>query len=188
MNRIRVWIFRIFVLLGTGLLLCTWFMPLWSCEVIGAPGTIQIRPWGLEIAINEYFMEFVADAPMPAFFAPAMWTFLGLVVGMLIFSLFAKEKMLNIFGKVKMPLPQFLILFVGIAFVVFVIVMPAVTAIRTGAFYDLHLIGRSYIDTPFHESTNAYAGLLPGYWLTCAVGPYFMALALLRNKIIGKKA
>lgn len=164
-------------------------MPWWTCEIVELmldEPSILIRPWGLENNVKG-FESYAADAEMPSFFAPLMWTYLCLCILGLIYSLFAHEKKIRI-GKFNSTMPQLLIGLVGISFLVVVITAVIFAAIRTGDFYGTKLIGRTYIIvTPYFMESDVYANLTPGFWLASSVGPLLIILALLRNKILNIK-
>jgi hypothetical protein len=131
---------------------------------------------------------------MPAFFAPLMWVYLGLAIALLFVGMFVKDITVKL-GKLgarlprwlmRLPLPQWLILGVGVSYVVFVVTCAIVAYVRTAEFGML-LIGETYLVIgDFELGTLAIAGFQWGYWLACAVGPALVVLALARNKITGK--
>ena len=197
MGNAKVWLFRFLVLVVIGLMLVSWFMPWWSIEIYElGDDVVVIRPWGLEdnsesgyqpSGDEEVLPVTLKGADMPVWFAPAMWTYLGIVVAALLFSLFVKRKELKIW-KIKSTLPSLIIGTVGFSYIVVVVLCVIVTAIRTGDFYGVHLMGYTYIDLGHYPyQSGAEAGMKLGYWLSCAVGPLLIVLALLRNKIIGNK-
>lgn len=184
MSNARIWLFRVLVIGSAGLMLLSWFMPWWKGRIIEILGWVQIRPWGLEHNLQEY-TGYIAGAEMPAWFAPLIWAYLGLCIGLLLFSLFASEKRVGL-GKFKLSLPHVIIGGVGLSYIVVVVLAVIIAAIRTGDFYGIHLIGKSFFSLGYPIEGNVEAGFLFGYWLACGVGPLLIVLALLRNKIIGK--
>jgi len=184
MGSFRVWLFRGLVIVAAGLLLFSWFMPWWRAFIATINGQVQIHPWGLKHNLIGPDAAYMAGTEMPAFFAPLMWTYLGICIALLLFSLLVKEKTFNL-GKFKLSLPKVLIGGVGLSYIVVVVLAVIIAAIRTGDFYGTPLIGVTYV--AFNDvGTAVEAGLLFGYWLACGVGPLLIVLALLRNKIIGK--
>lgn len=168
-------------------MLLSWFMPWWSINVyeIGENAAV-IRPWGLETQLRESEQALIAGAEMPGWFAPFTFTYLGIAMLALVFSLFAKDKQFK-FGSIKFTLPSLLIGLVGLSYIVVVITMFVVATIRTGDYFGgINLIGYTYIDLGEPYVSGADAGLLWGYWLACVVGPLLVVLALVRNKIIGE--
>ncbi len=186
MSNARVWLFRILVLASGGLMLVSWFMPWWSIEIYELyKDVVVIRPWGLENFIPQAYMHMIEGSEMPGWFAPAMWIYLGLCITALLFAAFVKDRNMRLIGR-EFNLPKFIIGFVGFSFIVVVVLAVIIAAIRTGDFFDIRLIGDNYIELSEAEYSGAWAGLLLGYWLACAVGPLLIILAILRNKIRGK--
>ncbi len=183
----RVWFFRIAILVLIGLLLTSWFLPWWTCEIEMLKCNIWIHPWGLSHNLG-VFAGYAHGADMPIWFAPIMWAYLSICVIALIASLFIKDKIIKL-GKFSFKLPSLIIGLVGFSYIVVVVAAVIMAAIRTGDFYNTHLIGYTYVvlseDT--HMESAAYTSLLTGYWLACAVGPSLLILSLLREKIIGNK-
>jgi hypothetical protein len=187
MSNSKVWLFRGLLIVVGGLMLLSWFMPWWSINVyeIGEDAAV-IRPWGLETHLRESEQALIAGAEMPDWFAPFTFTYLGIAVLALVFSLFAKAKQFK-FGSIKLTLPSLLIGLVGLSYIVVVITMFVVATIRTGEYFGgINLIGYTYIDLGEPYMSGADAGLLFGYWLACVVGPLLVLLAIFRNKIIGE--
>lgn len=122
---------------------------------------------------------------MPVWFAPFMWTYLGLVVVALLFSLFAKEKEVKI-GRFKSSLPQLIIGLVGFSYIVVAIVAAIYIAVRTGDFFGVKLMGHTVVDLTYPLIGDAFSKLLLGYWLVCGAGILCLLLAIFRKRIIGK--
>jgi hypothetical protein len=66
------------------------------------------------------------------------------------------------------------------------IIAVIVAAIMTGDIDGLTLIKRYYIAMGGGMLSWVQGHLRFGYWLACSIGPFLIALALFRNKIIGK--
>lgn len=186
MDSLRVWLFRVLTLAAAGLLLYSWFQPWWTANVLEIMGSnnVIIYPWVFEADLEE-MQVMVENAYMPAWFAPAMWIYLGLAVAALLFSLFAREKRVGP-GKFKLSLPQLLIGVVGLSYVVVVAIAAVMIAIRSGEFYGAPLMGMIEVNLGAEYFSEVETALEFGYWLACGVGPLCIALALLRNKITGK--
>ncbi|MDD4924122.1 MAG: hypothetical protein PHF74_04730 [Dehalococcoidales bacterium] len=185
MGNARVWIFRFLILAVSAFLVWTWLQPWWELYIREASFYMQIRPWGLSHNLGNYIV-YLPGAEMPAFFAPIMWTYLGLAVAALFYSMFVKDKKFNIW-KLRFNLPTFIIGLVGISYIVVVITAVIVAYIRTADFGVL-LIGHTYIELgEFPVGANGIADLQQGYWMACAAGPLLLILAILRNIIIGRK-
>ena len=185
MSNARVWLFRVLILAAAGLMLYSWFMPWWMANVFEiAEDAVVIRPWGLEENLGP-MVSMIKGSDMPAFFAPAMWTYLGLAIAALLFALWVKDRDVRLL-RINFNLPKFIIGLVGFSYIVVVVLAVIIAAIRTGDFYGLKLIGYTFVDLGDPMVSGIEAGLLLGYWLACAIGPLLIVLALLRNKIIGK--
>jgi hypothetical protein len=186
MGNSRVWIFRFLLLAVTGLLVYSWFQPWWQASIeMVADDAAVIHPWGLETNMPADVMTFVRGADMPGWFAPAMFTYLGIVIVALLASLFIANKKIKLW-KINVTLPGLLIGLSGFSYIVVVVLAVIVAAIRTGDYYYMKLLGNTLIDMGGEIQANANGYLLTGYWLACAAGPLLILLALLRNKIIGK--
>lgn len=186
MNNGRVWLFRVLVLVGAGVVLAAWFLPWWSIYIyeIGADSVI-IHPWGLETRMREAESNLIASAQMPAWFAPMMWAFLAALLLALVVGMFIKDRDLKI-GKFQFPIPNLLIGLPGLAYIISAVVAAVYAALRMQDFFGgVNFIGYTYIDLGEPYVTGADAGLLIGYYLTCAVGLYLILLGVLRDKIIG---
>lgn len=183
MNSVRNWIFRFIVLIIIGLLLYSWFLPWWHADVVLLSGWIQIRPWGLEHNMQVY-EGYMKGSEMPGFFAPVMWAYLAISVIALILSLFLQKKYINIF-KYRISLTRFIVGLFGISYIVVVISAVIIAAIRTGDFYNVKLIGDTFLDWSDIQQTWIYADLQVGYWLACVVGLLASMVAVLYNKILG---
>jgi hypothetical protein len=78
MNNIRVWLFRGLVIIAGGLLVISWSMPWWSCDILAVKlsNAIIIHPYGLEVNMGAYASYFEEmGIVMPGWFAPFMWTY-----------------------------------------------------------------------------------------------------------------
>ncbi len=179
------WIFRILLVISLGVMIWSWLMPWWSISVpeMKVYDMVVIHPWGLDIYSD--ITAYVYGAAMPGWFAPMMWTYLGLCIAALVLSMFMKDKKVKLW-KFNLTLPNFIIGLVGFSYVVVVITMVIVASIRVGDFYDAKLIGVTLVEPLQDHYYDAYSGLRYGYFTACGVGPALILLALLRNKIIKK--
>ncbi len=189
MSSTRAWLFRVLVLASGGLLLYSWFQPWWSAYAIGYPGKehLLIRPWGLEVdkTIIGPYLGSVTGWEMPALLTPAMWTYLAIAIAALLFSLWAKDKDLK-FWKVRSTLPSWTIGIVGFSYIVVLVTMVIVAAIKTGEVVGMKLIGSTVLSVA-GDTGPMVADLQLGYWLAYGAGTLLIVLALLRNKIIGQR-
>jgi hypothetical protein len=186
MGSLRVWLFRVLVLLAAGLFLVSWLIPWWRSNIQEAGLFVQIRPWGLEHNLG-YYMQYMGDDPsMPAFFAPLMWLYLVLAIGALLVSMFVEGRSVRL-GTFELSLPHVLIAGVGLSYI-FVAVVFVIYAYMRMAALDILFVGTSYITIEHFElGAEAISDLEPGFWLACAAGPVCVVLALLRNVITGGK-
>jgi hypothetical protein len=59
MREVRAWIFRGLVLVATGLLLYSWFVPLWGLDIaMLRPDAVLVRPWGEELFLDKWAAQF----------------------------------------------------------------------------------------------------------------------------------
>ncbi|GAI56414.1 unnamed protein product, partial [marine sediment metagenome] len=178
--------FRILVLAAAGLMLVSWFMPWWAASILElGEAAVVIRPWGLEADLRE-MNPMIAGSDMPVWFAPLMWTYLGICIGLLLLSLLVKGKAFSL-GKFRFSLPKVLIGGVGLSYIVVVVLAVIIAAIRTGDFYNVKLIGYSFVSLGESYESGIESGLQFGYWLASGVGSLLIVLALFRNKIVGKR-
>lgn len=184
---LRLWLFRGLIVLGASLMLYSWYSPWWGASISDLSGRdhILMRPWGVEVMaaeIRTYANRTLYS--MPAFFAPLMWTYLGLCMVALVISLFV-EKQFTL-GRFRLSLPQVLIGLVGLSYVIAVATAFAIAQIRAGA-GGVDFVGSSIVPNPMTGGNTRFTGeLKPGYWMAGAAGLFLVVLALLRNAIIGK--
>jgi hypothetical protein len=182
MVKYRNWLFRGSMIIAIGLMILSWFMTWWECTTPAMSYWVRIHPWGLDANLG-VFIAYIEGSDMPVWFAPFMWIYFGICIAALLYSLVAKEKVFTL-GKLKLPLPQIVIGGVGLSYIIVVILAVIVAAIRSGDFFNMSLVGFTYIEEAYG---NVYGTLLPGYWLACVTGPLLVFLAVFRNKIIGRK-
>jgi len=99
----RVWLFRSLVIVAIGLILLSWFMPWWRADIIMLNNWAQIRPYGLEL--DPFTAGYFPSAKMPAYFAPLIWTYFAIIMILMVFSLFVKDRILRL-GKIKISLQK----------------------------------------------------------------------------------
>ena len=182
----RAWIFRGLVLVAIGWLLYSWFMPLWGLDIAQLrPDAIMVRPWGVELFLGPDNIP-----AMPVFFAPLMWTYLGISVVLLLSSLLVREKAFSL-GRLRLSLPQAIIGGVGFVHLIFAAVTTIMITINLGGVQlsgvTTPLQGTVVLDLGYPYVSEATSSLRLGYWLAWGVGTFLIVLALLRNKIIGNR-
>lgn len=186
MNNSRVWLFRALVIIGAALWLVSWFMPWWSIDVheIGKNSAI-IHPWGLETHLRDSEYALIADAEMPVWFAPFVFTYLGVAMIALLVGLFGPNKELAL-GKIKLALPNVLVGLAGLSYLITLGTAVVFAAYRmSGYFGGVNFIGYTYIDLGEPYKSGADAGLEVGYFVGLAAGVWLLVFGLLRTKIIG---
>ncbi len=184
---LRLWLFRGLLLVGAGFMLFSWYSPWWGARISDLTGSdhMLMRPWGVEVRAAE-IRTYANRAlySMPAFFAPLMWTYLALCMVALAASLFA-EKQFSL-GRFRLSLPQVLIGLVGLSYLIVVAAAFAIAQIRAGA-GGVEFVGSSIVPNPMTGGSTRFTGELKvGYWLAIGAGTFLIALAVLRNTIVGK--
>ena len=188
MNNVRPWLFRGLVVAAAAFLVVTWFMPWWrgDCAELSRDAVL-VHPWGLEDDLG--FMSFaVDDARMPGWFAPFMFTYLGVVLVALLYSLFAKDRVIKL-GKFRVTLPGLIIGLVGLSYLLVPVVALVYMKIRLPCFYGgIPLSG--HITIPLEEGSmegHITTSLEPGYYLAYVAGLLLVILALFRDRILARK-
>jgi hypothetical protein len=185
MSKSRVWLFRGIVVVVVGLMLASWFLPWWAAKFSALPvgDAAIIHPFGLWVDVEGMggFAAFIKGAGMPGWFAPLMWTYLGICTVALLYGSWLGEKSVRV-GRFYVKLSKLLIGGVGISYIVIAVLAVIVAAIQTGHYYGSHLLGVTY----FEEDYFLSASLQPGYYMAHGVGLLCIALALLHDKIMGK--
>jgi hypothetical protein len=189
MSVFRIWVFRILILASIGLIMFGWFTPWWHANIVMIEANVWVRPWGLESDLSFYGAErYIQDAQMPVWFGPLMWTFLGISVLALLVGLFIKDRKISL-GKLKISLPQLLIIKVGIAYTMVAIIGITYMAVEMSKYYGgMKLMGTFHMDLGEPMVSDVHCILQLGYWIICCVGPLLIILGLLRNKITGRAA
>ena len=185
MSNKRVWLFRVLVVAAAGLMLLSWVLPWWRADITVINAWVVVRPWGIQSC--QFVSEYFPTACMPGWFAPFAWIYLVVCIALLLFSLFANEKVFSL-GKFKFSLPQLIIGGVGLSYMAACVIMVVYGSIRATEYSGMKFLGNQIIvvDPEMNIVSGAYARVLFGYWLAWATGLLLVALALLRNKIIGK--
>ncbi len=181
---VGVWIFRILVLVGAGLMLYSWFQPWWKIDVeeIGT-NIVQIHPWGLEV--DERMGSFdvlIKGAEMPGWFAPLMWTYLGLCMVALLAGAWIRGKYVTL-GKFQMKVPMFLTGGVGLSYIIAGVIAAVYASIRLKGFYNTPLQGRIYVELGDAAHTYAESTLLPGWYLVFGAGIFLVLIAFFHDLI-----
>jgi hypothetical protein len=182
------WVFRVLVVVVAGVMLVSWFMPWWSADIeMLGNNIIQIRPWGLQLGERlGGFAILLKGAPMPAWFAPMMWAYLGACMLALLVGIAAGERKISL-GGFKIKLSQFLTGGVGISYIVAGIVAAVYASIRMENMGGIKLQGRTFVDLGDPLVTNVDTRLLLGYYLIYVAGLLFLVLAVFQDTITGEE-
>jgi hypothetical protein len=185
----RAWLFRGLILIAAAFMVISFILPWWSSYIEELNVIVaKIFPYGLWLNMDEIggYTYYMPGYQMPGWFTPAMWFYLGMCIVALIFSMFAKEKPIRL-GKFNTTLPQFLVGFIGLSYIVVDIVFVIVAAIRTGDFFGgMPLLGEYNIVLQYPLAGVAHSQFEMGFYLSIGVGLLLVILSLLRNKIIVK--
>ena len=184
MSNYRIWIFRVCVLIGAGLMALSWFLNWWSLDIESFQkiDAIIIHPYGLE---DKSDLSNALGVGLPQWFAPVVWIYFALALLALVIGAWIKEKTIKLFGR-KFNLSRWLVGIVGFSYIVVAVIAVIVAAIMTGDIDGLTLLDRYYISMGGGMMSWVDGTLDIGYWLACGTGVFLLALAFLRNKIIGK--
>jgi hypothetical protein len=190
MSGVRAAIFGVLTMAGGGLFLYSWFQPWWGAFIVALKENgITIFPYAMVVGggLQDY-PQLLEGADMPAWFFKAMWVYLGLAMGVLVYTLFLSEERVRL-GKFKLSLVQLLVGLVGVSIIIFFVTFVVVVAVRASGFYNAPLQGTVFVHTTEHEgNAESYVNtsLQIGFWLACVAGPFLTALAVLRDKIVGR--
>ncbi len=197
-NSARLWLFRVLVIVGAGVMLVAWFMPWWTIDIeqLGQD-IIQIRPWGLQVSESLGSFEILLKGTeMPAWFGPFMWAYLtvcmiALLVALLILGKEIRVGKFNLarlfsIGKFRVSLSRLLVGGVGFSYIVVGVVAAVYAQMRMGAMYQVPLQGRVLIDLGEPIITFVDTRLLTGYYLIYVAAVLLLVLALLQDTIIGQ--
>jgi len=190
----RIWLWRGLVIAGLGLLLLSWLLPWWGAlipMVTTLKDSLIIHPYGLQVIMSEEdlaYMGITVKGMLPSWFTSAMWTYLGLCVGALVYSLFTGDKEVKI-SKLNIKWDSLLNGIVGFSFIVVAVMAAIIAMIKMGQ-YGMHFIGTTSYAIPGYEEeaeigvvANVEASLRFGYWLAYGAGLFLIVLAFFRRRI-----
>lgn len=173
----RLWLFHSLVVAAAALMVVSFTQMWWACNISLLPveNVVRIYPYGLKHDLGS-FASYIVGAEPPFWLPVAAWVFLAVSIGLLLYSMWLKGK----WGKL-------LVGGVGLAYIGFAVIATIYAAISTGEF-DISLLGTSHVTIQYGHAMGASvdASFQPGYYMAYGVGLLCIALALLRNKIIGK--
>lgn len=188
MSSTRSWIFRGLTLAGLGVWLYTWFQPWWLAYIEELQETaVVIFPYAMNISGTlRSYPQWIVGAEMPTWFWPLMWVYLAVCIGAVTMSLFASADDMVKIGKIKLSMPQLLVGFAGLAFIIYVVVFVIVISLRAPQFYGVPLQGHVFITMDEHTESYVDTALQTGYWMAVGAGVFLFTIALLYKKIVGK--
>lgn len=181
---VGAWLFGGLTLAGVAAMLYTWYQPWWIAyiEELRENGVV-IFPHAMNISGTlRSYPQWIIGAEMPPWFFPLMWVYLGVMLLALFASLFYNDEWFRL-GKFQISMAQALVAVAGILYIIYVVVFPIVVAIRAPEFHGVPLQGNIFISMDDHTESYVITSLQSGYWIACVVGPFLLALALLRDKI-----
>lgn len=185
------WIFRILLVAGGAYMVYSWFEPWWSAKILVLPGEdhMVMRPWGIEVVSQVRKNAEASLWSMPWFFGPFMWAYLTVCMLALVASLFVKRQISFAsikLPKFKLPLATVLIGFVGMSYLVAVVLAYVIGDLRA-EMADSNFIGKSkVVHAMTGNKVKMVSDLKDGYWLALYAGPLLILLALLRGMFVGK--
>lgn len=188
MSSLRNWIFRILTLIAGGLWVYTWFQPWWIAYIEELKeNAVVISPNSMVLSGTlRSYPHWIIGYEMPVWFWPMMWVFLAVYIGLLVYSLFNSARDVVDIGKVRLTIPQLLVAFTGLSFIVFVVVFPIVITLRAPDFHGVVLQGSVFISMDEHTESFVITKLQLAYWIACGTAVYTFALGLLHKVIVGK--
>lgn len=174
MKNTSLWLFRVFILLAIAMLAISWFLPWWNAaiDMVGSRA-VQIHPYGLTEDMGR-LVSFIHGADLPVWFAPLAYSYLGISVVCLLYSVFRlKDK------KIK-----WILLGVGAIYVLYVIGATVFASIRVQDFGMGGLLGKHYIINGPEGPIYATGNFELGYYLAYITGLICILLGLLRDKFL----
>lgn len=192
MSNFRVWLFLSLVAVAASLMVISFILPWWGLDILVlGENVLVIHPYGLSHSFEQYstfmgqYQSYIEGSEMPVWFAPLMWAYLGICIAALLYALLVGGKE-GKWGKFKFKWAKLLIGGVGISYILIALLAVTVAAIRTGEFYGISLLGYTYVEIAHPAESGVVGSLQPAYWMAHSVGFLCIALALVRDKIVGK--
>jgi hypothetical protein len=179
MSSFRVWLFRVLVAIAASLMIASFIMPWWIAEIthkimVGLHGIIEVYSYGLSHNLVE-LAYYVAADETPFYQTVLAWVYLAVSAGLILFSTWLKGR------KGRWLLGGTGLIYIAYAAIAAFIVI----ANRTGDF-GISLQGWSTFESLEQQTVNVFTSLQFGYYLAYAAGGLCIALALLRDIIVGK--
>lgn len=175
-----VWVFRILLIAGAAFMVYSWYQPWWSAKVAVIPGDnhLVLHPWGIETVAQVRANADPSMWEMPWFFAPFMWTYLGVSMLALLAGLFVNRR-ISIFGY-SIQLATLLILLVGLSYLLAAGLAFGIGELRA-SWAGTNFIGKStFIEPQSDAKIKMVSTLRDGYWYALGAGGVLTVLGLLR--------
>lgn len=179
----RLWLFRILVAVAAILVLISFSMPWWTCTIseVPEPDAIRIYGWGLRHSLVE-LRPYIEEDKTPYYQTVLAWFYIAISIGVIILSTWLRGNK-----------GRWLLGGVGLIYIIYAAV--AAFIVITGRWGDvgLELTGERFSLQGWNSipmvfrSISLYSTLRFGYYLAYVAGGLCIILALLRNRIIGKK-
>ncbi len=177
MSNFRLWLYRSLVSMTAGLMVISFIRPWWIADIsaqLGYVGTIKIYAYGFSHNLDN-LPEYLAGDITPFYQTVLAWVYLAASVGLILYSTWLRGRK-----------GRWLLGGVGLIFIAYATIAVIWIATRTGDLgigiplqgYGLIMEGGRRVDID--------TSLQFGYYLTYGAGLMCIALALLRNKIVGK--
>lgn len=178
------WIFRVLLVAAAAFMIYSWFQPWWSAKVAVLPGDnhLVLHPWGIETVAQVRANADPSMWEMPWFFAPFMWTYLGVSMLALAAGLVLNRRVS--IGRFSIPLATLLILLVGLSYLLAAGMAFGIGELRA-SWAGTNFIGKSTFTEPQSDAKiKMVSTLRDGYWYAVGAGGAITVLALLRGLFV----
>lgn len=178
------WIFRMLLVAAAAFMIYSWFQPWWSAKVAVLPGDnhLVLHPWGIETVAQVRANADPSMWEMPWFFAPFMWTYLGVSMLALAAGLVLNRRVS--IGRFSIPLATLLILLVGLSYLLAAGMAFGIGELRA-SWAGTNFIGKSTFTEPQSDAKiKMVSTLRDGYWYAVGAGGAITVLALLRGLFV----
>ncbi len=179
----KAWLFRGLVAVAAGLMIASFIMPWWSTTHMVASNeaefhlprdVIRIYGHGLQHDLVQ-LREYIELDETPFYQTVLAWVYLGVSVGFILISIWLRGKR-----------GRWLLGGIGLIYIAYAAIAAFVVIAGRLADFGYPLQGWGFYDSGAGEGASICGALRFGYYLVYAAGLMCIALALLRNKIIGK--
>ncbi len=180
-------IFRVLVLIGAAMWLASWFMPWWQAFIVYLKQpALVIRPWGVDSFLPPEYASSIAGYDMPGIFAPFMWTYLVVAMGLLLYGMLVGSRERLGIGKFTLG-PAGIVGLVGLSYILCVVVALIVMQMRMSGFYNASLFGSIYIAIDEGHRSYVDTSLQNGFYLACITGPYLVIVSIVHRFLTPKR-